>query len=595
MSTGKVIGIDLGTTNSCVAIIEGGEPLVIPNEEGARTTPSVVAFTNDGVRLVGQIARRQAVTNPTRTLFAIKRLIGRRAQDPEVRHAQKLLPFEVVENDRGDAWIRVDDQEYSPPEISAIVLEAMKATAEAYLGENVSQAVITVPAYFNEAQRRATRTAGELAGLKVERLLNEPTAAGLAYGLQDRPDNSTFLVFDLGGGTFDVSVLEYFDGVVEVRASAGDTRLGGEDFAHAAGKLFLERCTGLSPAERERLLQDPTLWWRAAEQAKRDLSERDQTVMGLMLDGRRLELELTRADFETTTAELLQRLRRPIERALQDAQLSPTALDEVVLVGGATRMPMIRQLITRLFQRLPLRTIDPDQAIAQGAAVQAGLKARDAALEEVVLTDVMPFSLGVISSQQIGQQRVGDRFSPIIERNTPVPVSRMNRYVTVSDNQSHVELDIRQGESPVGSDNLHLGKLEIELPPLPAGQAEVEVRFTYDANGLLEVDVRDVQRGRTASTLIRNTATEMSEAQIEQALVQLRLLKRHPRDEEENRYLIERAKRLYEDRLGAEREAIQHWLSQFEQVLDTQDGRAIRQARVQMREALDSVDGGFRF
>jgi molecular chaperone HscC len=566
-----IVGIDLGTTNSLIAVFRDGRPQLIPNALGDFSTPSAVALDETGKLIVGLAARERATTDPGRSAQAFKRWMG------------------------SDRTVPLGDRKFRAEELSALVLQSLKADAEAFLGEPVTEAVITVPAYFNEAQRRATRTAGELAGLKVERLLNEPTAAGLAYGLQDRPDNSTFLVFDLGGGTFDVSVLEYFDGVVEVRASAGDTRLGGEDFAHAAGKLFLERCTGLSPAERERLLQDPTLWWRAAEQAKRDLSERDQTVMGLMLDGRRLELELTRADFETTTAELLQRLRRPIERALQDAQLSPTALDEVVLVGGATRMPMIRQLITRLFQRLPLRTIDPDQAIAQGAAVQAGLKARDAALEEVVLTDVMPFSLGVISSQQIGQQRVGDRFSPIIERNTPVPVSRMNRYVTVSDNQSHVELDIRQGESPVGSDNLHLGKLEIELPPLPAGQAEVEVRFTYDANGLLEVDVRDVQRGRTASTLIRNTATEMSEAQIEQALVQLRLLKRHPRDEEENRYLIERAKRLYEDRLGAEREAIQHWLSQFEQVLDTQDGRAIRQARVQMREALDSVDGGFRF
>ncbi|MBO9686639.1 MAG: molecular chaperone HscC [Mitsuaria chitosanitabida] len=566
-----IVGIDLGTTNSLIAVFRDGRPQLIPNALGDFSTPSAVALDETGKLIVGLAARERATTDPGRSAQAFKRWMG------------------------SDRTVTLGDRKFRAEELSALVLQSLKADAEAFLGEPVTEAVITVPAYFNEAQRRATRTAGELAGLKVERLLNEPTAAGLAYGLQDRPDNSTFLVFDLGGGTFDVSVLEYFDGVVEVRASAGDTRLGGEDFAHAAGKLFLERCTGLSPAERERLLQDPTLWWRAAEQAKRDLSERDQTVMGLMLDGRRLELELTRADFETATAELLQRLRRPIERALQDAQLSPTALDEVVLVGGATRMPMIRQLITRLFQRLPLRTIDPDQAIAQGAAVQAGLKARDAALEEVVLTDVMPFSLGVISSQQIGQQRVGDRFSPIIERNTPVPVSRMNRYVTVSDNQSHVELDIRQGESPVGSDNLHLGKLEIELPPLPAGQAEVEVRFTYDANGLLEVDVRDVQRGRTASTLIRNTATEMSEAQIEQALARLRMLKRHPRDEEENRYLIERAKRLYEDRLGAEREAIQHWLSQFEQVLDTQDGRAIRQARVQMREALDSVDGGFRF
>jgi len=566
-----IVGIDLGTTNSLIAVFRDGRPQLIPNALGDFATPSAVAIDDAGKLITGLAARERAATDPARTAQAFKRLMGT------------------------DRTVKLGNRSLRAEELSALVLQSLKADAEAFLGEPVTEAVITVPAYFNEAQRRATRTAGELAGLKVERLLNEPTAAGLAYGLQDRPDNSTFLVFDLGGGTFDVSVLEYFDGVVEVRASAGDTRLGGEDFAHAVGKLFIERCGELSLSERERLQKDPALWWRAAEQAKRDLSERESTVMGLMLDGRRAELEISRADFEAATAELLQRLRRPIERALQDAQLTPGALNEVVLVGGATRMPMIRQMITRLFQRLPLRTIDPDQAIAQGAAVQAGLKARDAALDEVVLTDVMPFSLGVITSQRIGQQRVDDRFSPIIERNTPVPVSRVQRYYSVYDQQKMVELDIRQGESPVGSENLHLGKLELALTPAPAGEASIEVRFTYDANGLLEADVRDVLAGHTASLLIRNTATEMSETQVAEALKQLRGLKRHPRDEEENRYLVERAKRLYEDRLGEQRVAIQAWLGQFEQALDTQDPRVIRQARQQMREALDSVDGGFRF
>ena len=566
-----IVGIDLGTTNSLIAVFRDGRPQLIPNALGDFATPSAVAIDDAGKLITGLAARERAATDPARTAQAFKRLMG------------------------SDRTVRLGDRTMRAEELSALVLQSLKADAEAFLGEPVTEAVITVPAYFNEAQRRATRTAGELAGLKVERLLNEPTAAGLAYGLQDRPDNSTFLVFDLGGGTFDVSVLEYFDGVVEVRASAGDTRLGGEDFAHAVGRLFIERCGALSLADRERLQKDPALWWRAAEQAKRDLSERDTTVMGLMLDGRRAELEITRADFESATAELLQRLRRPIERALQDAQLSPAALNEVVLVGGATRMPMVRQMITRLFQRLPLRTIDPDQAIAQGAAVQAGLKARDAALDEVVLTDVMPFSLGVITAQRVGQQTVGDRFSPIIERNTPVPVSRMDRFYSMHDGQKEVELDIRQGESPIGSDNLHLGKLSIPLTPAPAGESAIEVRFTYDANGLLDVDVRDVKGGRTVSTLIRNTATEMSESQIAEALAQLRALKRHPRDEEENRYLVERAKRLYEDRLGEQRVAIQSWLSEFEQALDTQDPRVIRHARQQMREALDSIDGGFRF
>jgi len=451
-----------------------------------------------------------------------------------------------------------------------------------------------VPAYFNEVQRRATRTAGELAGLRVERLLNEPTAAGLAYGLQERGENTTFLVFDLGGGTFDVSVLEYFDGVIEVRASAGDTRLGGEDFVQRIGELFCAQCEGLRTAEREALLQGRS-WWRAAEQAKRDLSEHETTTLALVHQGRRLEWALSRAAFDTACAELLQRLRRPIERALSDAQIEPQGLNEVVLVGGATRMPMVRQLCARLFQRLPLRTIDPDLAIAQGAAVQAGLKARDAALDEVVLTDVMPFSLGIVTSQRVGERTVGDSFAPIIERNTPVPVSRVDHFHTLVDNQQQVRLDIRQGESPVGSENLHLGELNVDMQPAPAG-AQLAVRFSYDANGLLEVDARPLQEGGVAvTTLIHNSGTRMTPPQVAQALETLRTLKRHPRDEADNRYLIERAKRLYEDRLGPLRPTIQGWIQAFQQALDTQDERVVRGARQALREALDSIDGGFRF
>ena len=392
-----------------------------------------------------------------------------------------------------------------------------------------------------------------------------------------------------------MSVLEYFDGVVEVRASAGDTRLGGEDFVHALGRLFVERAgAGLSTSQRQQLLEGAT-WWRAAEQAKRELSERERVTMGLSQGDRRLECELTRADFEAASAELIQRLRRPIERALNDAQIEAGGLSEVVLVGGATRMPMVRQLATRLFQRLPLRTIDPDLAIAQGAAVQAGLKARDAALDEVVLTDVMPYSLGIVASDRIDGRLFDDRFSPIIERNTPVPVSRMQTYVTLQDKQQLIRLDIRQGESPVGSENLHLGQLDVDMPPLPAGEAGVEVRFTYDANGLLEVDAREPRTGKAVNTLIRNTRTEMSDAQVQEALAKLRQLKQHPRDEQDNRYLIERAKRLYEDRLGEERSMIQGWLSRFEATLDSQDPRLIRESRQAFREALDSIDRSFRF
>jgi molecular chaperone HscC len=566
-----IVGIDLGTTNSLVGVFREGRPQLIPNAVGDLLTPSAVALDGAGHTLVGLPARERAGSDPAGTVQGFKRWMGT------------------------DKRLRIGGRDFRAEELSSLVLKSLKADAEAFLGEPVTEAVITVPAYFNEAQRRATRRAGELAGLKVERLLNEPTAAGLAYGLQERPDHSTFLVFDLGGGTFDVSVLEYFEGVVEVRASAGDTRLGGEDFAQVLGRVFAERAgSALSASQRQKLLEDGS-WWRAAEQAKRELSERDRTTMGLLHGGQRLEFEITRDEFESASAELLQRLRRPIERALNDAQIEPAGLSEVVLVGGATRMHMVRQLAARLFQRLPLRTIDPDLAIAQGAAVQAGLKARDAALNEVVLTDVMPYSLGIIASDRIDGRVLADRFSPIIERNTPVPVSRVQSYVTMQDKQTHIRIDIRQGESPVGSENLHLGALEMEVPQAGAGEAGVEVRFTYDANGLLEVDAREPRSGRTMNTLIRNTRAEMSDDEVQDALARLRQLKLHPRDEQDNRYLIERAKRLYEDRLGDERSMIQGWLSRFEAVLDTQEPRLIREAREAFRQALDSIDRSFRF
>jgi len=565
-----LVGIDLGTTNSLIGVFRDGRPELIRNPLGDYLTPSAVSVDDTGRVLVGLAARERAALHPRQSAQAFKRWMGT------------------------DREIALGKRRFRPEELSALVLQSLKADAEAFLGTPVTEAIITVPAYFNEEQRRATRAAGEIAGLKVERLLNEPTAAGLAYGLQERSDHSTFLVFDLGGGTFDVSVLEYFDGVVEVRASAGDTRLGGEDFVQALGKLFVERCPGLDAAGRESLLHSGA-WWRAAEQAKRDLSEREDAQMSLLHDGQRLCCTLTRAEFEHAAAELLQRLRRPIERALGDARIQAHALDEVVLVGGATRMPMIRQLAARLFQRLPLRTIDPDLAIAQGAAIQAGLKARDAALDDVVLTDVMPYSLGVVVIEHVGAQWVDDRFSPIIERNTPVPVSRMKRYSTVKDDQTAIRLDVRQGESPIGSENLHLGWLDVDVPAAAAGKASLDVRFTYDANGLLEVEARDLLAGGSARSLIRNASTRLSEAQVAAALEKLRELKRHPREEEENRFLIERAKRLYEDRLGAARTEVQAWLTRFEAALETQDPHTVRAAQFELRTALDGIDGGFRF
>lgn len=563
-----ILGIDLGTTNSLAAIFRDGQTHLIPNALGHTLTPSAVSLADDDSLIVGLAARERLSTHPDRTTTAFKRWMGT------------------------DKRVRLGKRDYRAEELSALVLRSLKTDAERHLGETIEQAVITVPAYFNQAQRKATQTAAEIAGLRVDRLVNEPTAAGLAYGLQERAEHSLFLVFDLGGGTFDVSVLEYFDGVVQVRASAGDTRLGGEDFVDVLERMFLDAQSSLAPAQRDALRGSGALW-RAAEQAKRDLSERPDTTLRLQHAEQVYELPITRERFEAASADLVARLRRPIERALLDARLEPNELSEVVLVGGATRMPLVRQTVARLFQRLPLRTINPDETIVRGAAVQAALMARDAALDEVVLTDVMPYSLGVITSEWVGGRSVGDRFSPIIERNTPVPVSRVGTYSTVQDNQTRIHLDVRQGESPVGSENLHLGDLHITVPARKAGEVNVEVRLSYDANGLLVVDVRDTVGNNTASSLIRQRGDGMSDADIAEALKRLDTLKVHPRDEQENRYLLERGKRLYEDRLGEERAQIQHWLAQFEAALDTQDPRIVAQAREGFRAALDGIDRGF--
>lgn len=563
-----IVGIDLGTTNSLVSVYRNGTTELIPNALGHVLTPSAVGIADDGSFLVGLSARERLSTHPKLTATAFKRWMGT------------------------DHIVALGSKRLRPEELSALVLGALKADAEAYLGEPVTEAVITVPAYFNDVQRKATQAAGRLAGLTVERLLNEPTAAGLAYGLQERADHSTFLIFDLGGGTFDVSVLEYFEGVVEVRASAGDTRLGGEDFVQVLVDWFVEKTPTLASADKEAIASDNALW-HAAEQAKRDLSDHDTARIALQRNDITHTLEVTRADYEKRCADLLQRLRRPLERALMDAKLEQGSLNEVVLVGGASRMPVVRQVVTRLFGRLPLRTINPDETIARGAAIQAALKSRDAALSEVVLTDVMPYSLGIVVSEDIDGRQYHNRFSPIIERNTAVPVSRMQTYSTMQDGQTLIDLDIRQGESPIGTDNLKLGSLAVSLPPLPRGRAGVNVRFTYDINGLLEVEAHVPATGQTHNSVIQRSADVMSEKQIAAALDKLRALKIHPRDKQENIYLVSRAKRLYEDRLGHARQDVAHALVRFEAALDSQDEHLIRQHRTEFKAYLDSIDKGF--
>jgi len=562
-----LIGIDLGTTNSLVGVFQDGHANLIPNALGHFLTPSVVSLADDGSLLTGLAARERLATHPQQTVGNFKRWMG---SDHQVA--------------LGDRYMRAE-------ELSALILGALKADAESYLGSPVTEAIITVPAYFNDLQRRATQTAGRLAGLKVERLLNEPTAAGLAYGLQERKDHSTFLIFDLGGGTFDVSVLEYFEGVVEVRASAGDTRLGGEDFVDVLLEQFL-RQADLSGADKQAVLENK-LFWRSAEQVKRDLSQRDSAELSLRIGGSEVTRVIHRADYEESCAPLLQRLRHPIERALMDARLRPDELDEVVLVGGATRMPMVRQLVARLFGRLPLRTINPDETVARGAAIQAALKSRNAALDEVVLTDVMPYSLGLAVTDEVNGQFYADRFSPIIERNTPVPVSRVQSFITLKDGQTEIKLDIRQGESPMASENLQLGTLDVIVPARPKGAAAVNVRFTYDANGLLEVEAQVPLTGATVQRLIQRDSQAMDEATIKSTLERMKHLKIHPRDKQENAYLLHRAKRLYEDHLGQIREDIGHALTRFQVVLDSQDERSIGPARSEFKSYLDSIDNGF--
>ena len=561
-----IVGIDLGTTNSAVAIWRDGRAELIPNSLGHVLTPSAVSLDDAGAVLVGLAARERQSTHANQTATAFKRYMG------------------------SSRVTQLGKRAFLPEELSALVLQRLKEDAEAYLGQPVTEAVITVPAYFNDKQRKATRRAGELAGLKVERLLNEPTAAALAYGIHLAGEQSQFLVFDLGGGTFDVSILELFEGVIEVRASTGDNRLGGEDFNEVLIEEFSRREGGWGVADRE----DPVLRERlreAAERVRRALTERDQATMTLVWKDRSLEQTITADDFELMCAPLLTRLKEPVLRSLRDSEVHPEALKEIVLVGGATRMPLVRKAVTRMFGRFPNHTVNPDEAVAIGAAIQAGLKARDAALKEVVLTDVCPYTLGVESaeSDSKGKFRTGV-FSPIIERNTVIPASRMRSFFTIEDNQRRMNLKVFQGESRKTADNIHLGAVEIALPPDKAGHVQVDVRFTYDINGLLEVDVHVPKTGERRELVIVDEDTAQS-ADFAQRRAALAALKQLPRDDDANRHALARASRCYEGCLGETREYVGRLISQFEDVLDRQDPREVDRARQLLTESLDALEG----
>ncbi|MFZ4066722.1 MAG: molecular chaperone DnaK [Phenylobacterium sp.] len=602
----KVIGIDLGTTNSCVAVMEGSAPRVIENAEGARTTPSQVAFTKDGERLVGQPAKRQAVTNPSNTVFAVKRLIGRRFDDPLTAKDAGLVPYAIPRGTNGDAWVQAGGQDYSPSQISAFILQKMKETAEAYLGETVTQAVITVPAYFNDAQRQATKDAGKIAGLEVLRIINEPTAAALAYGLDKKNDARTVAVYDLGGGTFDISILELGDGVFEVKSTSGDTFLGGEDFD---AKLVEFLSADFKKAEGIDLTKDKLALQRlkeAAEKAKIELSSSAATEVNLPFitadatGPKHLVKSITRTDLEKLVIDLIERTRKPCLDAIKEAGVKPGDLDEVILVGGMTRMPRVRAFVKELFGKEPNTSVNPDEVVAMGAAIQAGVLQGD--VKDVLLLDVTPLSLGI--------ETLGGVFTRMIDRNTTIPTKKSQVYSTADDNQSAVTIRVFQGEREMAADNKILGQFDlVGIPPAPRGVPQVEVTFDIDANGIVNVSARDKATSKEQSiriqangglsdsdidAMVREAEANKAEDEKRKAVVEAR------NHGEALIHSTEKAVAEHGDKVGeAEKSAITSALEDLKSVLDGDDAGAISaktqilaQASMKLGEAMYAAQQG---
>lgn len=558
----KIIGIDLGTTNSCVSVMENGEAKVIANPEGLRTTASVVSFKN-GEIVVGEAAKRQAVTNKD-TIMSIKRHMG--------------TGYKTA----------VNGKEYTPQEISAMILQNLKATAEAYLGESVNKAVITVPAYFNDAQRQATKDAGKIAGLEVERIINEPTAAALAFGVDKLDKEQKVLVYDLGGGTFDVSILELFQNILEVRAVAGDNYLGGEDFTEVLEKMFLQE-NKIDTASLDEKTKAQIR--KQAELCKLGFLKENTSQINCNVNGQAFSMSISIEKYEEACEGLFEKIRKPVQRSLADAHIKLADIDVVVLVGGATKLPIIKNFIIKLFRKFPDTNINPDEAVALGAAIQAAMKERNQAVKEVILTDVCSFTLGTeVSIPKPNGEYEAGHFCPIIERNTVIPASRTEKFYTLRDGQTKLNINILQGESRLAANNLLLGELEVVVPKNKAGAEGVEVTYTYDINSILEVEVKVLSTGEVKKQIIKNQDNDMTEEEIEERMKELSYLKIHPREQEENKLLLLRCESLYEESTGDIRRMIDYETRKFEEVLNTRDRGKIEEARTALKKVLQEIE-----
>lgn len=559
-----IIGIDLGTTNSLAAYFGKDGPEIIPNRLGKHLTPSVVSVDEEGQIYVGETARERELLYPGSSASVFKRSMG---------SAKKFC---------------LGDKEFTAEELSSFVLRALKEDAENFLGEPVTEAVISVPAYFDDKRRKATKRAGELAGLKVERIISEPTAAAIAYGLYEKTRNTRFLVFDLGGGTFDVSVLELFENILEVRAVAGDNYLGGEDFTQELEKLFYEK-RKISPDSLDARTRG--MIHKAAEECKLGFTDSTRSTFSCLIGGQEEKLEITLKEYEDQCEALLEKIRKPVQRSLSDAHIRLSDIDVIVLVGGATRLPVVKNFMVKLFRKFPDTSVHPDEAVALGAAIQAAMKERSAAVKEVILTDVCSFTLGTeVTVDRGGGRLESGHYCPIIERNTVIPASRTERFYTIRDDQTKLTINILQGESRFAANNLLLGELTVNVPRNRAGEEAVDVTYTYDINSILEVEVKVVSTGEVKKQIIKSQENEMTDEEIQERMKELSYLKIHPRDQEENRLLLLRAERMYEENMGDVRRHLDQQIRIFEEILNTRDRGRIEEGREALKEVLREIE-----